>query len=205
MQDHGNSRDNRKPVSRASRLRRSFMLKAVGMPLLLATGGIAPARALAATPACGEQITPRQTSGPFYKPHSPQRATLVEPDEIGERMLLTGRVLSTACEPVAGALLDFWHCDAKGNYDNRGFRFRGHQFCGSDGGFSLETLRPGLYPGRTRHIHVIVQAANRRPLVTQLYFPGEALNEDDWLFDPRLLMRLGGQGAQFDFVLDPRA
>lgn len=205
MQNHDNSRDKRSPGLRASRLRRSFMLKAAGMPLLLAAGSIAAARSLAATPACGEQMTPRQTSGPFYKPHSPQRTTLVESGGTGERMLLTGRVVSTACEPVAGALIDFWHCDAKGNYDNRGFRFRGHQFSGSDGGFSLETLKPGLYPGRTRHIHVIVQAANRRPLVTQLYFPGEALNEDDWLFDPRLLMSVGGQAAQFDFVLDLKA
>ena len=64
---------------------------------------------------------------------------------------------------------------------------------------------PGLYPGRTRHIHVIVQAPHRRPLTTQLYFPGERLNGKDWIFDPRLLMRMSGQRAQFDFVLDLNA
>jgi len=124
----------------------------------------------------------------------------------GERLKLTGRILSTACQPVAGAVLDFWHCDASGNYDNRGFRFRGHQFSDADGVFSLETLMPGIYPGRTRHMHVIVQAPNGRPLTTQLYFPGEDLNERDWIFDPVLLMKVKTAGkqhnAQFDFVLD---
>ena len=125
----------------------------------------------------------------------------------GDKLKLTGRILSTACQPVAGAVLDFWHCDASGNYDNRGFRFRGHQFSDAQGMFSLETLMPGIYPGRTRHMHVIVQAPGGRPLVTQLYFPGEKANEKDWIFDPVLMMKVEQSGtrrnAQFDFVLDP--
>ena len=72
--------------------------------------------------------------------------------------------------------------------------------------FSLETILPGIYPGRTRHLHVIVQAPDGRPLVTQLYFPGEKENEDDWIFDSALVMREERSGnqrnAQFDFVLD---
>jgi len=58
---------------------------------------------------------------------------------------------------VGGALLDFWQADAAGDYDNTGFRLRGHQFSGADGRFRLATVVPGLYPGRTRHIHVKVQ------------------------------------------------
>ena len=124
----------------------------------------------------------------------------------GDTLRINGRILSTECSPIAGAVLDFWHCDANGNYDNRGFRFRGHQFSDAQGMFSLETILPGIYPGRTRHLHVIVQAPDGRPLVTQLYFPGEKENEDDWIFDPALVMkeeRSGNQrNAQFDFVLD---
>ncbi len=65
---------------------------------------------------------------------------------------------------------------------------------------------PGLYPGRTRHIHVKAQAPGKPVLTTQLYFPGEPRNSTDPLFDPRLLMTVhdvpGGRAAAFDFVLD---
>ncbi len=187
--------------------RRNFLASAVAAPLILATGGLLPSRVLAATPSCDDGATPRQTAGPFYKPQSPLRTSLIEAGMEGDKLKLTGRILSTACQPVAGAVLDFWHCDASGNYDNRGFRFRGHQFSDAQGRFSLETLMPGIYPGRTRHMHVIVQAPGGRPLVTQLYFPGEKANEKDWIFDPVLMMKVEQSGtrrnAQFDFVLDP--
>jgi protocatechuate 3,4-dioxygenase beta subunit len=190
----------------SSTRRRNFLASAVATPLILAAGGFAYNKALAATPSCGDEATPPQTAGPFFKPQSPRRSSLVDAGMQGEQLRLTGRILSTTCQPVSGALIDFWHCDASGNYDNRGYRFRGHQFSDAQGAFSLETLMPGIYPGRTRHLHVIVQAPNRRPLTTQLYFPGEALNEGDWIFDPRLLMKISPDGArigaQFDFVLD---
>ncbi len=182
--------------------RRTFIAGAIATPLIIAAGGVASRRTLAATPSCGDQSTPPQTAGPFFKPDSPRRASLVDAGMQGERLKLTGRVLSTSCEPVSGALIDFWHCDANGRYDNRGYTFRGHQFSDAQGGFALETLLPGIYPGRTRHIHVIVQAPNRRPLTTQLYFPGEAFNRRDFIFDPKLLMTMQDSGAHFDFVLD---
>ncbi|UCH47010.1 MAG: intradiol ring-cleavage dioxygenase [Betaproteobacteria bacterium] len=186
--------------------RRALIAGAVAAPLILAAGGVASRRALAATPSCGDDKTPPQTAGPFFKPDSPQRVSLIDAGMQGERLKLTGKVLSTSCEAVSGALIDFWHCDANGRYDNRGYTFRGHQFSDAQGGFSLETILPGIYPGRTRHIHVIVQAPNRRPLTTQLYFPGEALNRRDFIFDPKLLMTMqqsnAQRDAQFDFVLD---
>lgn len=185
--------------------RRQFLAASAALPLALAVGTLARRSALAATPACGDGPTPRQTAGPFFKPDSPQRQSLVDAGVTGDVMTLAGRVLSTSCEPVAGALIDFWHCDAKGNYDNRGYRFRGHQFADTNGRYQLETSMPGLYPGRTRHIHVIVQAPNRRPVTTQLYFPGERLNDKDFIYDPVLLMNVSNAGtplrAQFDFVL----
>jgi len=191
--------------------RRKFLTAGAALPLALATGTftvgtLAPRTVLAATPECGDDLTPRQTAGPFFKPNSPQRGSLIEAGASGDVMTLAGRVLSTSCEPVAGALIDFWHCDAKGSYDNRGYHFRGHQFADADGQFYLETLMPGLYPGRTRHFHVIVQAPNRRPLTTQLYFPGERLNEKDFIFNPALLLNVASEStpmrAEFDFVLN---
>ena len=160
------------------------------------------------TPACGadEAPTPSQTAGPFFKPDSPHRTSLVEPSLAGTRLVVDGLVLSTECTPIANALLDFWHTDDEGDYDLSGYRLRGHQFSDAAGRFRLETIVPGAYSGRTRHIHVRVQPRGGRILTTQLYFPGEARNETDGIFSPRLLMDVSAAGsgrrASFDFVLE---
>jgi protocatechuate 3,4-dioxygenase beta subunit len=124
----------------------------------------------------------------------------------GAHLHLTGYVLSPRCQPLAHVLLDFWQADAQGQYDNQGYRCRGHQFTDEMGRYRLETIVPGLYPGRTRHIHVKVQAPNRPILTTQLYFPGEPRNARDRIFNPALLMpsldTANGKAAQFNFVLD---
>jgi protocatechuate 3,4-dioxygenase beta subunit len=146
--------------------------------------------------------TPRETEGPFFKPASPPRITLIEPASRAPRLVVSGRVLTADCKPAANALLDFWHADENGDYDNRGFRYRGHQFTDAEGRYRLETIVPAVYPGRTRHIHVKVQPAGGRILTTQLYFPNEPENERDGLFRRELVMQVAerGQGA-FDFVL----
>jgi protocatechuate 3,4-dioxygenase beta subunit len=161
------------------------------------------------TPACGDDDddpTPEQTEGPFYTPDTPERTSLLESGMAGTRMVLTGTVLATNCQPITGALLDFWHADDAGVYDNEGYRLRGHQFADDQGRYTLETIVPGLYPGRTRHFHVKVQAPNQPVLTTQLYFPGEPQNESDGIFSPELLMEVqdgaDSQQAIFDFVLD---
>jgi len=163
---------------------------------------------LPATPAChdGDEPTVRQTEGPFFKPSSPQRADLREAGLAGRPLDVSGFVVSRACRPVAGALIDVWQADEKGRYDNRGFRLRGHLFADEGGRFTLRTIVPGAYEGRTRHIHVKVQAPGRPLLTTQLYFPDEPLNRTDGLFRRELAMRLANADdrllARFDFVLD---
>ena len=175
--------------------------------------GAAPATAVAqvlpATPTCGDDdddLTPAQTEGPYFTPNSPERASLIEDGMEGTRMVLTGYVLSTGCQPVARALLDFWHADDGGVYDNVGYRLRGHQFSDDEGRFTLETIVPGLYPRRTRHFHVKVQAPNQPVLTTQLYFPDEPANASDGIFSPELLMSVedaaDGRRAAFNFVLN---
>jgi protocatechuate 3,4-dioxygenase beta subunit len=128
---------------------------------------------LPATAQCsdGDEPTPRQTEGPYFTPNSPERTNLLEDGMPGERIALAGFVLDRRCRPVAGALLDLWHCDAAGVYDNDGYRLRGHQFSDAQGRFVFETIVPGKYPGRTRHIHVKVQAPNNPVLTTQPTFP----------------------------------
>jgi protocatechuate 3,4-dioxygenase beta subunit len=149
---------------------------------------------------CGV-LTPRQTEGPFFTPNSPRRISLLEGGE-KTRLLVTGTVLSAQCKPVPNALLDFWHSDEEGAYDNRGWRYRGHQFADAQGRYRLETIVPARYSGRTRHIHVKVQPPGGRVLTTQLYFPGDPGNSRDGLYRPELEMKkASSEEAGFDFVL----
>ncbi len=165
-------------------------------------------RELRPTPSCPGSPAPtaRQTEGPYFKPDSPLRASLLEPGIVGTQIVVTGMVLSTTCQPIARALIDVWHADDRGGYDNTGFRLRGHQFTDDQGRYRLETIVPGVYVGRTRHFHVKVQPPNRPVLTTQLYFPGEAVNARDPIFSPELVMRVTeattGKAGTFDFVVD---
>jgi len=192
--------------------RRRFLMTAgtlaVGFGVARADG--ASAQELAATPEChdGDAATLRQTEGPFFKPRSPERADLRVPGGAGRPVELAGLVLTRGCRPLTGALVDLWHADDKGDYDNSGFRYRGHVFTGADGSFRFRTIMPAVYTGRTRHYHVKVQAQGSRLLTTQLYFPNEPANRRDSLFRRELLMRVAdtvnGLAARFDFVLDLR-
>jgi len=164
---------------------------------------------LAPTPACddGDEPTLAQTEGPYFTPNSPQRASLVEAGMGGQRLVVAGTVLTTDCRPVGRALLDFWQADDAGRYDNQGYRLRGHQFSDADGSWRLDTIVPGLYTGRTRHIHVKVQAPDGPVLTTQLYFPGEPENDRDGIFSPDLLLSdvrdtAGTRRGSFTFVLE---
>jgi protocatechuate 3,4-dioxygenase beta subunit len=167
---------------------------------ILGAALLLPLEGLAQT--CGI-ITPRQTEGPFFKPASPKRMSLVEAGSKAPRFVVTGTVLSAQCKPVPNALLDFWHSDEEGAYDNRGFRYRGHQFADAEGRYRLETIVPAEYPGRTRHIHVKVQAPGKRILTTQLYFPGDPGNKRDGLYREELEMKKPrADEGTFDFVVD---
>jgi protocatechuate 3,4-dioxygenase beta subunit len=163
---------------------------------------------LAPTPACddGDDPTPAQTEGPYFTPDSPERSSLLDAGVGGQRLVVAGSVLTTDCRPVGRALLDFWQADDAGQYDNQGYRLRGHQFSDAEGGWRLETVVPGLYSGRTRHIHVKVQAPDGPVLTTQLYFPGEPDNDRDGIFQPELVLTDvrdsgGTRQGSFTFVL----
>lgn len=187
--------------------RRKILGAALALPLVPLP--LIPASALAQstplTPSCGRQTAP-QTAGPFFKPSSPERSSLVEKDARTTLLAVSGLVLSSGCRPVAGALLDFWHADEFGEYDNKGFRYRGHLFTDAQGRWRLDTILPAEYPGRARHIHVNVQAPGKRILTTQLYFPSELGHHRDGLYNAALQMKIAGNEKQldgrFDFVID---
>ncbi|MFI1193649.1 carbohydrate-binding protein [Micromonospora sp. NPDC020750] len=198
----------RKTVLRAVALTLPAPLLLGGAARALATGGSPAGPALTPTPMCddGDDPTPAQMEGPYFKPNSPRRTSLIEAGTVGTRLTVSGYVFGLGCQAIPNVLLDFWQADTNGGYDNAGYRFRGHQFTDAAGAYRLTTIVPGLYPGRTRHIHVKVQAPGRPVLTTQLYFPGEPRNSTDSLFDPALLMTVravdGGREATFDFVLN---
>jgi protocatechuate 3,4-dioxygenase beta subunit len=183
--------------------RRFFCRVAFALPLFF----VPPRQPAAeATPACPSgKPTPEETEGPYFKPRSPERRSLREPGIEGRHLVLSGLAMTTGCVPLSRAVLDFWHADASGEYDNSGFRLRGHQFTDDQGRYRLETIVPGVYPGRTRHIHVKVHAPGTRILTSQLYFPGEVRNRNDWLFRRDLLVTVIDVGktmrARFDFVV----
>jgi len=207
-------------ITRETTSRRDFLRVALAaaVPLVLALGGgtalyaaSAAAVPLPLTPACIDddddaEATPQQTEGPYFTPSSPERTSLLEPDMAGTKIVVSGSVLARTCQPVAGALIDVWQADDRGEYDNVGYQLRGHQFTDEQGRYVLETVIPGLYPGRTRHFHLKVQAPNRPILTTQLYFPDEPANRRDGIYRPELLLDVqdgaDGKLGRFDFVLD---
>jgi protocatechuate 3,4-dioxygenase beta subunit len=155
-----------------------------------ATSALAQAGLLQPTVSCDDQPTPRQTEGPFYTPRSPRRQLLRESGIQGAPFTLVGVVLTRSCRPVSNALVDLWQADARGEYDNNGFKLRGHQYTDEAGRYRFESVIPGAYSGRTRHLHLKFQPSGGRVLTTQFYFPEEPANSRDQLFTPKLVMSL---------------
>jgi protocatechuate 3,4-dioxygenase beta subunit len=199
---------NYRPWSRRTVLKGTLALGALG-PLenwpKLSLAADAPL-----TPACRDehhaQATLPSVTGPYFMPSSPERGDFIDAKSDGHLITLEGRVLSRSCQPIAHVLLDLWHADQDGVYDEDGFRYRGHVYSDAQGRYSFHTIEPAVYPGRTRHFHFKVQAPGRAVLTTQLFFPGEPRNQVDSLFRPQLLMNIRDtpklMSAQFDFVVE---
>jgi protocatechuate 3,4-dioxygenase beta subunit len=136
-------------------------------------------------------VTSKQTEGPFFIDERLNRSDIrVDPSDgslkAGVPLSLTLRVStvgSGGCNPLSGAIVDVWHCDAAGAYSavnepgsqTAGKSFlRGYQRTKADGSTQFTTIYPGWYPGRTVHIHFKVRtnAKSRNPqeITSQLYF-----------------------------------
>ena len=154
------------------------------------------------TPQCGhDEPTPSSTAGPFYTPDSPEKPDFRPDDPAGKPVDLNLDVIDTACAPIGGAIVELWHADSRGRYDNDGFKLRGHLRADAQGAVAFKAVMPGLYPGRTRHYHVRVLREGRRLLTTQLYFPDERANDGDGLFEKELLLELSGSTARYALVV----
>jgi protocatechuate 3,4-dioxygenase beta subunit len=140
---------------------------------------------------CTAPATPlvQLTEGPYYTANPPQNATLRTAGVAGTPLTLTGYVVSRSCQPIAGAKLDFWQADGNGTYDNSGYTLRGWQLTDASGAYKLETVIPGLYPGRTEHIHFKV-TVNGQTYTSQLFFPNVSQNSSDSIYSAQMLVKL---------------
>jgi protocatechuate 3,4-dioxygenase beta subunit len=181
-------------------------------------------------------LTPPQTEGPFYPDKLPldtDNDLIVISNSItpavGAIAHLSGRVLTSAGQPVRNALVEIWQCDANGAYlhsrtgnrDKRDVNFQGFgRFeTASNGEYRFRTIKPVPYPGRTPHIHFLIKAPGRDRFVTQCYIKGHPANEKDGVlrgirdqaqrdsvlipFDPLPKSNIGEVAARFDIVLAP--
>jgi catechol 1,2-dioxygenase len=141
--------------------------------------------------------------GPFYRFGAPFRSRLVDASEPGDRLIVSGTVLSADCRTaVPGALVEIWQANHAGVYDTSlpgnftevtTFHLRGMLYTNEKGQYEIETIMPGRYPvppnlpglekygGLTRpaHIHFRVMESLHVPLTTQLYFKGDPYIAND--------------------------
>lgn len=151
------------------------------------------------------RITPAQTEGPFY-PIRPQADKDVDLTQIkgrgkkadGKTIKVKGRVLNQQGQVLSSALVEIWQANKWGRYNHErdpnrapldpNFQGWGQQTTRPDGLYAFTTIFPGAYPagrGWTRppHIHFKVACAGYRKLTTQMYFPGEELNNKDLILN----------------------
>ena len=151
----------------------------------------------------GLTLTPPQTSGPFYPKVIPDDSDMdlsriqgAQARAEGEIIDVQGRILSVKGNTLRNAVVEIWQADTNGRYHHPGDRspttpdlnFQGYGAIrtGADGAYRFRTIRPAAYRAgsvmRTPHIHFRVLDGATRELVTQMYFPGEALNAQDFIF-----------------------
>ena len=122
-------------------------------------------------------------------------------EPLGERIIVSGRVLDEDGRPVAHTLIEVWQANAAGRYRHNvdqhnapldpNFEGSGHTLTDEHGNFRFITIRPGAYPWRNHynawrpaHIHFSVFGpAFATRLITQMYFPGDALLPFDPIFN----------------------
>jgi protocatechuate 3,4-dioxygenase beta subunit len=142
-------------------------------------------------------LTPHTTAGPFYPDHLPldQDNDLIHisgdiTPAVGTVTNLSGRVLDSSGAPIKNALIELWQADDNGNYiHSRGvqrgerdphFQGYGKFLTAQAGAWTFRTIKPALYPGRTRHFHFgVTLPGQERRFTTQLFFAGEPSNARD--------------------------
>jgi len=136
----------------------------------------------------GDCETTNDILGPFYRPNVPVQNDLTAKDLKGTVVELKGSVFRGDCTtPIENAMVEIWHCNTEGEYDNKSehFHLRGKWFSDEKGNYSFKTILPGKYLNgsqyRPAHIHFRVTAEGSRELISQLYFQGDPhITNDPW-------------------------
>jgi protocatechuate 3,4-dioxygenase beta subunit len=141
-------------------------------------------------------VRPEQMEGPYFVDNVLKRSDIrLDPSDgsmtegIPLRLTINvSRMNGSACEPLPGAVVDLWQCDAlgvysdfqdfAGHFDTRGRKFlRGHQETDAAGTAEFTTIYPGWYPGRAVHIHFKIRtdpdSEQGHEFTSQLYFDDE--------------------------------
>ncbi|MDF1695216.1 MAG: T9SS type A sorting domain-containing protein [Saprospiraceae bacterium] len=124
--------------------------------------------------------------GPFYTDNPPMidNTKLAGPNEPGQTMIISGRVLNLDCnEFIPDTVIDVWHANDAGQYDNQGYTLRGFTTTNEEGFYVFETIKPGKYLNgssfRPSHIHFKITPPGFPTLITQLYFDGDTSIDGD--------------------------
>jgi len=173
----------------SNKSRRSFLKNTA-----LGTFGFSVAKKLSVDPKskdsselmCNPTTQDYYGEGPFYTENPPMidNHLLASQSEEGERIIISGRIFNLDCtEFIPNAVVDVWHADNNGAYDNVGFGFRGFTLSNQQGFYLFETIKPGKYLNgnkfRPSHIHFKITPPGSSELITQLYFAGDEDIEDD--------------------------
>jgi hypothetical protein len=118
-------------------------------------------------------VTRRDQLGPYHLDGHLSRSMMASAND-GQIMVVTGRVLNSKCQPLGGAELDVWSANARGVYSEVSNGWcRGKVRADANGFYKYETVYPGPYQGRPRHIHLIIGQPGYTKVTTQMYFKGE--------------------------------
>ena len=128
----------------------------------------------------GTDPTTTDILGPFYRPGAPFKTDLVQAGTKGEIMHFSGTVFGKDGKALKAALVEIWHCDENGVYDNTSdnYVYRSSFKTGADGKYNFKSIFPVPYAVNTTltrpaHIHMRISAAGVQDLVTQVYFKGD--------------------------------
>jgi protocatechuate 3,4-dioxygenase beta subunit len=129
----------------------------------------------------GTDPTTTDILGPFYRPGAPFKTDLIQPGTKGETLHFSGTVIGKDGKtPVKEALVEIWHCDETGTYDNTSdnYVYRASAKTSADGKYHFTTIMPVPYAAgqtlvRPAHIHMRISAKGVQDLVTQIYFKGD--------------------------------
>lgn len=146
----------------------------------------------------GDCDTTNDILGPFYRPNAPFRSDLTYEGLSGTRVILKGKIFKSDCKtPLKDALVEIWHCNTKGEYDNdtKEFRQRASLKTNDKGEYSFKTILPGKYLNgalyRPSHIHYRVTEKNSKELISQIYFQGDPnIIQDPWASQEKAKLRI---------------